>query len=328
MVMVIVFATILHFTKVNMFTTLSFMIDAILHGKNVDSSLITQASTQIDLVNTIILAGMVVFAVITGIIAAHITLVHTKEEFIQRKRFITAVAHELRTPLAVLRTSNEVALYDVHPNSPLKATLIENIEQTKQIANILNNLIVFSRAGTADSLVFEALNPSITLELVVSNLTSFANKNHVTLNSSLALLPEIKANKTALEQAFYHLIKNAIIYSKPEGGTVNIHAYAENSHVVVTISDDGIGMKQKDMRHIFEPFYRINPDSSPSTTGTGLGLALVLEIMKLHEGDITVESIPSVGTVFELRFPVFKPKVAHITNLVKATNSVTYSFTK
>ena len=324
LVMVIVFGYILYYTKLNIFTTLQEMLVIITQGGVVDSSLIVQASREIDLINIIVLSAMVVFAAITGIIAAHITLVPTRQEFLHRRRFITAVAHELRTPLAVLRTNNEVALYDVHKNSPIKSVLEENVEQTKMIANILNNLVVFSRVGNAESIPFEPIDLSIPLKSVVEKLTPFATRHKMVLSYMAQDLPPITCNETAVEQAFYNVIKNAIIYSKPGGGKVEIQATAQQTHVSIHIRDMGIGMSEEDLQHIFEPFYRINPDDSQSATGTGLGLALVLEIMKLHDGEITVESREGEGTTFTLRFPIASSKP--IRAKTKTPHSVTYSF--
>ncbi len=326
--MVIVFGYILYYTKLNIFTTLNVMLQTIASGGIVDVTLIDAASKELDQVNLFILGGMVVFAMVTGVIAAHITLVPTRDEFSQRKRFITAVAHELRTPIAVLRTSNEVALYDVEADSSMKKVLLDNIEETKSIANILNNLVIFSRVGTAESLTFEMMSLPDALQTAIDKLRSFAQKKSVsiTYERNDESFPQVYANRTALEQTFYNLIKNAVIYSKAQGGTLDIKTVANATYIAVTFSDNGIGMTQKNLKHIFEPFFRINPDDSPSSNGTGLGLALVFEIMKIHKGGIGVESIEGKGSTFTLQFPL--PKTAFVHNpLTSATNkSVSYSF--
>lgn len=327
LVMVIVFGYVLYYTKLNLFTTVNNMLDVIIKGGTVDAALITQTSRELDQINFLVLCSMVFFAAITGVLAAHITLVPTRNEFAQRKKFITAVAHELRTPLAVLRTSNEVALYDVHDTPAVRKTLEENIEETKHIANILNNLVIFSRVENEETLAFEKVDLNKVLRTVVKKLEKFAEKHKVALAIQEENTPSISANLTAIEQIFYNLIKNAIIYSKPQGGTVLIAPTATATHVSVTITDDGIGMSQKNLKHIFEPFFRINPDSSPSATGTGLGLALVLEIVKIHKGVIQVESKEGVGTSFTLQFPLAS-SVLISEPLPQNEGSVTFSFEK
>lgn len=323
--MVIVFGYILYYTKLNIFTTLNEMLLVIVKGGTVDPQLIQQASERLDTVNLWILCGMVVFASITGVIAAHITLVPTKDEFALRKKFITAVAHELRTPLAVLRTSNEVALYDLDDHENIKSVLVGNIEETKFIANILNNLVIFSRVGAEESLSFELIDVSNIIETVIKKLSIFASKHSVTINYKETPLPLILANATALEQIFYNLIKNAIIYSKSDGGTVTIDTITTNTYLALTFTDTGIGMSRKNLKHIFEPFFRINPDDSQSANGTGLGLALVFEIMKLHKGIINVESEEGKGTTFTLQFPLPKNTLVQ-ESIPQSNNAVSFSF--
>jgi signal transduction histidine kinase len=325
--MVVLFAFVLHYTKENLFTTVSGVLESIATGGYVDSALIEDASRQLDTVNAFVLLGMIVFSLITGILAAHITLEPTRDEFAQRKKFITAVAHELRTPLAVMRTSNEVALYDLDDKEEVKSVIESNIEESKHIANILNNLVVFSRVGAAESLGFEDTNVTECIQNVMRKLQTFGEKHNVVLIYDPEELPLISANPTALEQVFYNIIKNAIVYSKKEGGAITVNAHAAEQYLTVIISDTGIGISKKNLRHIFEPFFRINPDNSQFSAGTGLGLALVFEIMKLHKGNITVESVENKGTTFTLQFPI--SSLSLLSEPFETPNeSVSFSFEK
>ncbi len=327
MVMVLVFALTLHYTKTSIFSVTSSIVQTIASGGIIDSSIITSTSEQIDHINTAVLLGMVAFSAITGIVAAHITLIPTRDEFAQRKKFITAVAHELRTPLAVLRTSNEVALYDLSNKQETEEVLKSNIEETKHMANILNNLIVFSRVGASESLSFEETHLSQLIEAASKKLEAFAHTRNVKVHYVSSELPSILANATALEQIFYNLIKNAIIYSKKDGGLVTITSSVNPGYAVVTIADTGIGISQKNLRHIFEPFFRINRDDAQSQSGTGLGLSLVFEIMKLHKGIMTVESKEAIGTTFTLQFPLAAlPFTAKPVS--SSPDSVSFSFEK
>jgi signal transduction histidine kinase len=323
-VMVGVFAFVLYYTKLNIFTTFNSMLQGILLGGPVDAAQISATSQALDRQNFIVLLSMVLFSIVTAIIAAHITLVPTRLEFAQRKRFIVGIAHELRTPLAVLRTANEVAMFDVSPDSPFRQVLTDNIEEIKHISNILNNLVVFSRVGTEETLVFEPTDAGALLSGCIAKLTPFASKRNVSLVPSIPPLPEIRANRAALEQVFYNLIKNAIIYAKQGGGTVTIAACISGDHVQVVVADDGIGIAKKDLQHIFEPFFRVSHDNSRTDTGSGLGLSLVFEIMKLHKGRITVESTEVVGTTVTLSFPIGAS--AERTALPEANNAITFSF--
>lgn len=326
-VMVCVFGVILHYTKTSIFLTVSSILETIAGGGNIDPQLLSKTSTEIDQLNFMILFAMILFSAVSGIIAAHITLIPTRDEFAQRKKFITAVAHELRTPLAVLRTSNEVALFDMSDKKAMEEVIQSNIEETKHMANILNNLIVFSRVGAAESLSFEGTNINELIENVIKKLSIFARTHHVELTHTANPVPSISANTTALEQVFYNIVKNAVIYSKKQGGTVTIETTANASYAIVTIEDTGIGIPQKNLKHIFEPFFRINPDDSQSSSGTGLGLTLVLEIIKLHKGIITVESTEEKGTKFTLQFPLRTLSLIQ-EHVAQNADSVSYSFEK
>jgi signal transduction histidine kinase len=323
-VMVVVFGFILYYTKLNIFTTINEMLQVIIQGGVVDPTIISDTSAELDQINLMILIGMVIFSTLTGVIAAHITLVPTRDEFAQRKKFITAVAHELRTPLAVLRTANEVALYDAPEGSPWRTLVSENIDEIRRMSNILNNLVVFSRVGAEESLYFESVHVHEIIDTVINKLTSFAQKRKVTLAYTPDHTPYIFANKTAIEQIIYNLVKNAIIYSKDEGGVVTIKTAPYSKFLAVSVSDTGIGMSKKDIRHIFEPFYRVNPDST-HVPGTGLGLSLVFEIMKLHKGIITVQSELGVGTTFTLQLPL-QESTRENDFLLRADNSISFSF--
>jgi signal transduction histidine kinase len=325
--MVVLFAFILHYTKENIFTSVSNVLHSIAAGGTVDSALIAETSRELDVVNGFVLLGMIIFSIITGVLAAHITLGPTRDEFAQRKKFITAVAHELRTPLAVLRTSNEVALYDLSDKEEVKRVIESNIEESKHIANILNNLVVFSRVGAAESLRFELTNVTTCLQNVVRKLQPFAERHHVAIIYDEQEHGLISANPTALEQVFYNIIKNAVVYSKKEGGTITIATHTSPQYHSVVITDSGIGISQKNLSHIFEPFFRINPDNSQFAGGTGLGLSLVFEIMKLHKGNITVESVENEGTTFTLQFPI--QSLSLISEPFEApSESVSFSFEK
>jgi signal transduction histidine kinase len=158
-------------------------------------------------------------------------------------------------------------------------------------------------------------------------LQTFGEKHNVVLIYDPEELPLISANPTALEQVFYNIIKNAIVYSKKEGGAITVNAHAAEQYLTVIISDTGIGISKKNLRHIFEPFFRINPDNSQFSAGTGLGLALVFEIMKLHKGNITVESVENKGTTFTLQFPI--SSLSLLSEPFETPNeSVSFSFEK
>jgi len=306
LVTVVVFAVTLYHAKNLIFGTFGKVLTLLVSGQNFDANIIAEASKQVDVMAGTVLVGMFIFSVVIGIVAANITLTPTRKAFEMQKNFIATIAHELRTPLAILRTQNEVALYDIPEQSPAVEVIKENIEQTKHLTNILNNLLLFNRIDTSEGISFDTVNLKTTIEIICERLEKLANRRRVIINRSLQAIPDIFANQTAIEQALYNLIKNAILYSKESGGTIDILlSHTESNQALITITDNGIGIKQDKLKHIFEPFYRSNDKLVEAEPGTGLGLALVLEIVKLHHGSIVVDSTERMGTTFKIELPLW-----------------------
>ncbi len=306
LVTVLVFALTLYYAKLKIFGTFGEIFRLLVSGEKFDANMIADASRDVDMMAFIVLTGMFLFSLVIGIIAANITLSPTRRAFAQQKKFIATIAHELRTPLAILRTQNEVALYDIPEDSPTLEIIKDNIDQTKHLTNILNNLLLFNRIDTSEGIAFDSVNLKTTIETVCGRLEKLADRRRVIISSSLQSIPDILANQTAIEQALYNIIKNAILYSKPTGGNIDILlTHTKDNQALITISDSGIGIKEEKIKHIFEPFYRADDKLVEAESGTGLGLALVLEIVKLHNGSIVVESNVGLGTTIKIELPMW-----------------------
>lgn len=300
--MAVIFYYTLEYAKEIIFGSFTELLNAVLAGENPDPTLLDNTIDQVDQVSLFVLAGMLAFSLFTAIIAARITLRPTRKALSMQKRFISAVAHELRTPLSVLRTNNEVALYDVPVDSPARATIEENITESKHLTNVLNNLIIFSRIDTQESIPFEPVDLSAAVKTVMTKLNKLSDRRNIHITSNLSPGMIAEGNQTAIEQVLFNVIKNAIKYSQPKGGSVHIETFSENrTTVTVRVTDDGIGISKKDLPHIFSPFYRVDTSRTLSDS-MGLGLSLVYEIMKMHNGHIDVQSTPNKGSVFTLMF--------------------------
>lgn len=301
-VMVAVFALTLHYSKATLYAAFGDVIISIAEGATVDPQLFIRISEELDTRALFVYVGMIVFAILTSIIAAKITLAPTRRAFSQQKKFIGTIAHELRTPLAVLNTQNEVALYDVDEDNPAYEVLQENIKQVKSLTSILNNLLVFNRIDTTETIQFSAVDIAVIIEKVVGRLQKLAKRKRVVIDVRIETIPNVYGNETALEQAIYNVVKNAVVYSKREGGVVTITLSHHNgTHAVVCVEDRGFGISKEYLPHIFEPFYRAK-NNGDDQSGTGLGLAIVFEIVKLHNGTVRVNSREDVGTTIELEF--------------------------
>lgn len=290
-----------HIKRVFMTGVIESLLLAISTGTN-DPSIIEASSRGADTVTYATVALVILCAVLAGFGVSRLALAPVKQAFEMQKRFIAGIAHELRTPLSILRMNNEVARFDTEPGTAAAAAFDENIADIDRINEILNNLLLFERMASTSSLRFEEIDIQSVASSVAMQLSEFAQKREVTISITPSKIPTVIGNKTALEQVFFNLIKNAISYT-PKGGKVLFSYTGKTSTTIsVCVADTGVGIPQRDLPHIFEPFYR--SEKTGKLSGTGIGLAVVYEIIKLHKGAIEVESTEGIGTTLTITLPL------------------------
>ncbi len=320
------FITLLwHIKRVLMTGVIESLLLAVASGVN-DPSIIAASSRGAEVATYSTIALVILLAILTGFTVSRLALGPIRHAFEMQKRFISGIAHELRTPLSILRMNNEIARFDAETeaNTAATTTFEENIADIDKINEILNNLLLFERMVSADSLRFEEVDVRAIALSVAAQLSELAEKKEVTISITSAHIPPIIGNKTALEQVFFNLIKNAISYT-PKGGKVLFTYSGKTSTAIsVSVADTGIGIPQKDLPHIFEPFYR--SEKTGKLSGTGIGLAVVFEIIKLHKGAIEVESSEGSGTTFTLSLPI-KPEANDAEELTSPAH-IAFNFSK
>jgi PAS domain S-box-containing protein len=228
-----------------------------------------------------------------------------ERELVQLKEnFISMVSHEFRTPLAVIMTSAEMLEYYFDRLTPKKRVeQLHNIKaQTEKMTELLNDVLFISRAK-AGKLRFQ---PSAT------NLATFCQDmiEHVKLRSGyqqhnivfrqIGDVSAVYADEKLLEHIVTNLLDNALKYSG-QASEVLLEVRAEVERVIIRVVDHGIGIPPEAQPYLFEPFYRA--DNASGISGTGLGLAIVKNSVELHQGTITYDSPPGVGTTFEVTLP-------------------------
>lgn len=254
--------------------------------------------------NLAMIAAVIVCAtIIFGYIIARITLAPTRNALASQKQFIGNVAHELRTPLSIIKTNTEIALLDDRMSADLKQTLTSNVEELDRISEIINNLLSLSALIRPERVEFSSVDMGDVVDAVVQKFGSLARTSghEITVRKSPDML--VWGNSTALEQIAGNLLKNAINYT-PRHGTITLTVNAApRSMVELIIQDSGVGISRKDLFRIFEPFYRADPSRTRGQGGSGLGLAIVSELIKLHHGKITIRSAVGRGTTVSILFP-------------------------
>lgn len=223
--------------------------------------------------------------------------------FYAQKQFSANAAHELRTPLAVMRTRLEV----ISKNQTLETEEYQEtigmlklqIDRLSHVIDILLEMTELQSAEKSDTISLAEM-----IEEVLCDLTAIAEEKQVRLiqKNGNAI---ITGNDTLIYRAIYNLIENAIKYNQ-SGGEVIVEVKNQTDFAVVNITDTGTGIKKSEWERIFDPFFRIDKSRSRNMGGAGLGLALVREIATEHGGNVRVTESSSEGSTIELSLAIGK----------------------
>lgn len=221
--------------------------------------------------------------------------------FAEQKQFSANAAHELRTPLAVMRTKLEVlAKSDTVEMQEYKETISMLTLQIDRLSHVIDVLLEMTELKSAEK--NDKISLAEIIEEILCDLNAIAEERGISLIQNSGNV-EIVGNDTLIYRAIYNLIENAIKYNR-DGGKVIIAIEAQENLAVVRISDTGKGIEPTEWERIFEPFFRIDKSRSRSMGGAGLGLALVKEIALEHGGNVKVISSSHEGTTIELSLKI------------------------
>jgi signal transduction histidine kinase len=260
---------------------------------------------------TAVVAGVVVLAVVFGAILMRFTLGPTRKMQQLQKLFISNVAHELRTPLATIKTSSEVALLNETLPKQARLAFVDIIEELNRVSEIINNLLSLNTLIRPERIQFINVDLAPLAEEVIKKHQSMARERGIRLVLRQKVGAVAWGNSAAFIQIMTNLIKNALAYT-PENtnGTVEVSlSPTKDDMVLFSVTDSGIGMTQEEIFHAFEPFYRGDTSRTrmARTRGSGLGLAIVSELVRTHRGTIQVESQRHKGTTVLVRLPQKDP---------------------
>lgn len=222
-----------------------------------------------------------------------------------RKEFVANVSHELRTPLTAIKgfaeTLRDGALYDP-VRGPQYLTTIE--KHADQLTNLVNDLLELSRLESLPGLPrVLVVDVRQVVRKAVDLLRPAAEKKSQTLDLKVEQeLPMVNGNPDYLERGVANLLENAVKYT-PEGGHIAVTTSSDLTHVVIEVTDNGIGIPAAELPRIFERFYRVDRSRSRDMGGTGLGLSIVKHIAQAHRGSIHVQSTLGAGAAFQMRLP-------------------------
>lgn len=254
----------------------------------------------------VVIALGVFVTLIFGYFVVRAALLPTKNALTAQKQFIGNIAHELRTPLSVIKTNTEVRLLDSDVSLPARELHQSTLEELDRISEIINNLLSLDTLVRPGALEFTDVDLGAVVESATKNLSELAHHRNITVSVKLSEFRIVFGNETALVQIATNILKNALSYTGM-GGRVSVMVEPDyRGAVTLVVKDTGVGIPEKDLFRIFEPFYRGSVSRTRNESGSGLGLAIVSELVHLHQGKITIRSGVGRGTSVIVSLPAGK----------------------
>ena len=227
-------------------------------------------------------------------------LTRLSDAFEVQRQFTANAAHELRTPLSLIQVQLDLYNAARHPGNDADTmqTIKMVTEQNDRLNKMVKTLLDMSELQTVGR--DEVIAVDALVDEVLADLEPLAQEKNITLIENCKNIT-MRGSDILIYRMVYNLVENAIKYNHVDGQVI-VTAYQEENHVHLSVEDTGSGIPEELKERVFEPFFRVDKSRSRELGGVGLGLALVREIVRVHDGSITVRSNPSGGTVFELQF--------------------------
>lgn len=233
-------------------------------------------------------------------------MVPIKQAFARQQEFVADASHELRTPLSVMLSSIELLEMEeqTEQDKEMAVKTIHNLkEEVKRMTGLVSNLLTLARSDSAQqNVTMEAFDLYQVAKQTIHTFEAYAQIKDITLQIKSPNSLQIIGNKELLTQLLYILIDNAIKYSEYEG-TVTLAISKEGNQLLLTVTDNGVGIEEKHIPHLFKRFYRVDKARTRQEGGYGLGLSIAKWIVDTHNGTINVHSKLHEGSTFIVTLP-------------------------
>ncbi len=229
--------------------------------------------------------------------------------FAQQRRFVADASHELRTPVAVIRSLTDVALAEAQNPEEYASILGEVNAEAERLGQLINDLLALARADEGQTVLeHEPVRLDRLVAEVAATLEPLAVEQGVTLDVWSREPVTVQGDEARLIQVVINLLQNALSYTNA-GGVVTLNVEADTANAILTVRDTGVGIAPEHLPLLFERFYRADPARSRSPGGSGLGLAIVAWVVRAHAGTVAVESQAGQGSVFAITLPLAPPRL-------------------
>lgn len=222
-----------------------------------------------------------------------------------QKEFVANVSHELKTPVSAIKGASELLLNGAKDNPEILEEFLQIIfKENERLAYMIEDLLELSRVDSSDyRMNFQSVDLVVVANECQQIFKTKLYEQSMQLEIEIAEPMIVFGDSQRLKQVFINLIENAIKYSN-ENTTITIRFTKDKYNIYIICEDQGIGIPRKDLKHIFDRFYRVDKARSRDSGGTGLGLAIVKSIIARHNGRIYVKSQEGKGTMFTIELPI------------------------
>ena len=257
---------------------------------------------------TAVLAASIVPAVAGGYLLSGRALRPIKTAMESQRIFIADASHELRTPVAVVRTNAELLKRHFEPDTAQTAgsdqvALDDILSESDRLGRMVDQMLTLAEADAGQRTVLTAeVSLNELVDQVTRSMRSLAEAREISLNAQLNSDISLSGDPSRLRELLTVLLDNAVKYTDA-GGRVDVSVRKEHRKAIITVSDNGPGIPSEALPHVFDRFYRVDEARSRESGGTGLGLAIARHIVEAHSGTIDVESKIREGTVVTVELP-------------------------